>query len=259
MFSRVWHLHAASALLAAVARGQEVTAGPLAYVTLNERIEWSTARECAAACLKYNGIYVCGVHGGYDDLGLELECGCASINGCYCNTELASSASQYISDCVSSRCSAVDDLTRDLSNMMGLYDDYCKTARAEAGTNENAPRPNDDEAKGAETTTTEETASKPTDGSTDSPRRTSSNGAESTATGEESQGSSKSNDGLSRSDIVALAASLGVGIPSLLIAALTLYFQIRKKRRNAEANAARTNSLITALPVKQTRNGWDSR
>lgn len=256
MFSQIWPLYAASALLAAVARGQEVTVGPVAPVSLGERIEWSTARECAAACLKYNGIWVCGNHGGYYDLGVELECGCASINGCYCNTELASSASSYISACVSSRCSAVDDLTRDLSNMIGLYDSYCETARAEGASGENAPRPVDDGEKDAETTG--ETVTKKTGESNDLPKQTSSAGAESTATEGESQENTKSSEeGLSRSDIVALAASLGVGIPSLLIAALTLYFQIRKKRRNAQANAARTNSMIHVMPVKQTRNGWD--
>lgn len=249
-------LHITTVLGAAAAWAQEVTNGPVAGVTLAERIEWSTARECAAACLRYNGIWHCGVNGGYYDLGVELKCGCASINGCYCNTKLASSASSYISACVSSRCEAVDDLTRDLSDMIDLYDSYCATAMVAA--EENEPRPTEDAANDINDLETTEAAPQKTVSSGDSPKQTSNSGATSTSTSEESQDGSDASDGLSRSDIVALAASLGVGIPSLLLAGLTLYFQLRKKKRSAEANAARTNSMVHVMPIKQARQGWGS-
>ncbi|KAF3361009.1 hypothetical protein VdG1_01018 [Verticillium dahliae VDG1] len=120
-------------LLLTISMAQDVTQGPLAPVSLGSYTELATARGCAAACLVYNGIWVCGVNAGYDDLGVALECGCASINGCYCNTGLASSATAYLSRRVSSRCAeSVENWTQEVAGMLGIYEGYCATA-LEAG------------------------------------------------------------------------------------------------------------------------------
>ena len=64
-------------------------------------------------------------------------------------------------------------------------------------------------------------------------------------------------DGLSKSDIIALATSLGVGIPSLAIAVIALVMQLRKRRSAAAIELAssvptpstsQTNMLLSATP-----------
>ncbi|KAE9576542.1 hypothetical protein CGMCC3_g7559 [Colletotrichum fructicola] len=114
--------------------------------------------------------------------------------------------------------------------MLDLYKSYCATANGQAANALDAPA----------TLTSERTSLKTTasNGAGASSNRqatqTSRLGSSSTSSAEAQQPSAAAESGgLSRSDIVALAASLGVGIPSLLIAGLTLYFQIKKKRRKA--------------------------
>ncbi|EGY16520.1 hypothetical protein VD0002_g550 [Verticillium dahliae] len=196
-------------LLLTNSMAQDVTQGPLAPVSLGSYTELATARGCAAACLVYNGIWVCGVNAGYDDLGVALECGCASINGCYCNAGLASSATAYLSRCVSSRCAeSVENWTQEVAGMLGIYEGYCATA-LEAG-----------EGTAAATTTTTTSRARTTTGgatvATDATRSAlTSGGAEETsatengATENGGAGEGKTDGGLSKSDIVALAASLG--------------------------------------------------
>ncbi|KAK1596550.1 uncharacterized protein LY79DRAFT_47954 [Colletotrichum navitas] len=57
-------------------------------------------------------------------LGVALQCGCQSINGCYCNTALGSSATSYMSSCISKGCSKVNDWSVDMTSMLNLYDSY---------------------------------------------------------------------------------------------------------------------------------------
>ncbi|KAM0500196.1 hypothetical protein ACHAQF_000534 [Verticillium nonalfalfae] len=234
---------------------QDVTQGPLAPVSLGTDTELATARACAAACLVYNGIWVCGVNAGYDDLGMALECGCASINGCYCNTELASSATAYLSRCVSSRCAdSVENWTQEVAGMLGIYEGYCATA-LEAGEGTAA----------ATTTTATMTTSKAkttTGGATvaaDATRSApTSGGAGETSAAEEDTtenggaSESETDGGLSKSDIVALAASLGVGIPSLIVALVTLCIQMKKRKRNAGVTATEQHRQSGAHVVPPT-------
>ncbi|KAK0740009.1 hypothetical protein B0T18DRAFT_312061, partial [Schizothecium vesticola] len=198
------------------------TTGALAPVSLYHEFAYSTARPCAAACLIYNGILPCNV-AGYYDLGVELACGrCGPINNCYCGTKIASSATSYISSCVSQNCArSVDSWPEEVTSMLELYDGYCATANVmPASVTKGA-------AGGA-------TATKATGGSgttgTNPGAGAGGEGAKETAPASSEEGK-KDKEGLSQSDIVALAASLGVGIPSLLIALVTLCVQLRKRKR----------------------------
>lgn len=251
-------------LLLATAKAQQETQGPLAYVTVAEREEWVTARDCARSCLKYTGIWHCGVNGGYHDLAYDLDCGCSPLNGCFCNPKLASSASSYISSCVSTGCGRVDNVDQDVTAMLSIYDSYCTTAMAAA--NEAEPTDdasNTDNANGASPSAQKTTAPQTGTGGQGA-AQTSGAGSEAQATGgadgnqDGKDDPATAKDGLSRSDIVALAASLGVGIPSLLIAALTLWIQMKKRKRNAAAEADRVSTMHVAPPVKQYRQGWES-
>ncbi|KAK0643750.1 hypothetical protein B0T16DRAFT_459860 [Cercophora newfieldiana] len=104
------------------------TLGPLGYVSLRSELAYTTARRCAAGCLAYNGVLPCNV-AGYQDLGVHFQCGCGPINACYCSKPLASSATAYISSCVSAKCAAsVDSWPEEVTSMLGLYDGYCATA-----------------------------------------------------------------------------------------------------------------------------------
>ncbi|KAL0940263.1 uncharacterized protein CTRU02_203026 [Colletotrichum truncatum] len=223
------------------------TTGALARVSIYSELAYSTARACAAGCLVYNGQYPCGLVG-YQDLGVALQCGCASINGCYCNTALASSATSYISSCVSKGCSRVDNWSVDMSSMLNLYDSYCATANGGVA---DAPA-----------TTTGAGSSPTTAGgakgqSNGQATRTPAPGSSGTSSADAQQSSAApDNGGLSRSDIVALAASLGVGIPSLLIAGLTLYFQMKKKRRNAAAGENEASSMQSMVHVAPPPNPY---
>ena len=219
----------AISILLAVAAAAETTNGPLAAVSIWSDIAWSTAKRCAADCIAYDGVFRCGVNAGYYDLGIELGCGCASINGCYCNTGLANSASAYLSTCISGGCAENDPgWTTDLNSMIGLYDAYCLTANVAASTT--AATTMSDAT--AATTNTDETNATGTGASTPGSRASTTASQTATSSQPTSADSQKSpDDGLSRSDIVALAASLGVGIPSLLIAAITLCVQLRKRKK----------------------------
>ncbi|KAG7129823.1 hypothetical protein HYQ45_011192 [Verticillium longisporum] len=215
-------------LLLTISMAQDVTQGPLAPVSLGSYTELATARGCAAACLVYNGIWVCGVNAGYDDLGVALECGCTSINGCYFG----------------------ENWTQEVAGMLGIYEGYCATA-LEAG-----------EGTAVATTTTTSRARTTTGGATvaaDATRSApTSGGAEETSAAEndttENGGASEgeTDGGLSKSDIVALAASLGVGIPSLIVALVTLCIQMKKRKRNAGVTATEQHQQSGAHVVPHT-------
>ncbi|KAK1973498.1 hypothetical protein LZ30DRAFT_743365 [Colletotrichum cereale] len=86
----------------------KTTGGAPAPVTLHSEVAYSTARACAANCLVLNGIGQFGVNAGYQYLGLALQCSCRSINGCYCNIAVGSSANSYVS-CIGKGRSKVDN------------------------------------------------------------------------------------------------------------------------------------------------------
>ncbi|KXJ97319.1 hypothetical protein Micbo1qcDRAFT_200027 [Microdochium bolleyi] len=215
-----------------------ITNGPLAPVTVGQsNMAYSTARECAKYCLQYGGQWMCGVNAGYYGLGWGLGCGCASTNGCFCATGLASSATNYLSACISSRCKGVagDGWTKELDSMLGLYDGYCSTANIDTG----GPASWTPSTK----TTTGVAGTNPTGGAAVTGSGPTNAAASATSTGDAAagEGGGGGKSGLSQSDIIALAASLGVGVPSLLIAGITLWAQLRKKKRANGAAATGGN------------------
>ncbi|KAK4159920.1 hypothetical protein QBC43DRAFT_221042 [Cladorrhinum sp. PSN259] len=212
MARRAFSTVLAPILLSGIVRAA-TTNGPLAGVTIYAETAWSTARRCAAGCIKYKGDLPCNVVG-YYDVGVFLGCGrCDQINACYCSAGLGSSATSYLSSCVSNGCKGVDTWEDELTSMLGIYNNYCATANVAPTSTSRKPL----------TVTTNTPAAQQTTGTVTTPAD---KGAE-------------EKDGLSKSDIVALAASLGVGIPSLAIAGLTLWIQLRK-RKEKEGEAALT-------------------
>jgi hypothetical protein len=59
-------------------------------------------------------------------------------------------------------------------------------------------------------------------------------------------------EGLSKSDIIALATGLGIGIPSLIVGVVALVIQIRKRRANAEPSESYTHIMQSLTPPTQS-------
>jgi hypothetical protein len=180
------------------------TLGPLGRVSISSLQAYSTARPCAAGCLVFNGDWVCGVHGGYHDLGKDLGCGCSPNNACWCSVGLP--AASYISSCVSAGCSKFGNVDGDIKSMQDLYGGYCATANVEQSS---VPAQTT-----AATTTPAQATSKPKSevAATYTPNAT----PEPTKVPEAAKEGGE-DDGLSKSDLIALGTGLGVGVPSLIV------------------------------------------
>ncbi|KAF1996602.1 hypothetical protein P154DRAFT_418015, partial [Amniculicola lignicola CBS 123094] len=196
------------------------TLGPQAPVTIAQDPIYSSARPCAQLCVSYYGHYLCGFPGNYHDMNADLNCGCSPTNNCMCGERQQSPVSSYLTSCVSARCGGVNGWEEDLTSMVGLYDSYCATANVEV----RVSIPTD----GSALSITGPAANL---GSATTAKRTGSasgNAAESTETpgaGAEEQ----KDEGLSKSDVIALSTALGIGIPSLLVGGVALWFQLRKR------------------------------
>lgn len=197
------------------------SAGAAAHVSIQSLPAWTNGRGCMAGCLWYNGLYANNPYIGGHDLAHRLDCGGDSaINGCYCRSDLLSTASAYISSCVSDACSSLAaGVTTEISSAIALYDGYCATVTAEQ-------------------VITSGTAPAATAGSLSAAAATGKAGSASESISTQQTGgpspSSSSPDNnekptLGRSDMIALGVGLGIGIPSLLIA-LATYLQMRKRK-----------------------------
>ena len=204
------------------------TLGPLAPLTIHSLPTFSFARPCAAACLVYRGRYLCEYNPSHHDLGVDLGCGCYPNNACYCSDGYQSSATSNISSCVSAKCSTLGNVESDVTSMLELYGGYCATANVETG---NAPK-----STYAVTTTAGETlietGTRLREEISGTPAETDVSSTKTTEVG----GEANENEGLSKSDIIALATGLGVGIPSLVVGVLALWFQLRKKREKQQSD-----------------------
>ncbi|KAI0133945.1 hypothetical protein BJ170DRAFT_716206 [Xylariales sp. AK1849] len=202
----------------------KVTEGTLASVTIaSSNLVYSTARDCAANSLEFRGMWGFGVNADYYGLGKQLGCGCSSINGCLCGT--------------GEGCADIADIwTADLNSMLGMYGSYYSTANAAAETKDDTP---------AATTATGASHSV-SSGTTQGQGITlpSKTGESATSNSTSDAEFASKAGGLSQSDMVALAASLGVGIPSMLMAAVTLWVQLRKKKNRA----AKSESMTQMVP-----------
>lgn len=194
--------------------------GPDAYVSIAALPDWKNGHSCMAGCLWYNGLYANNPVMGGRDLGHGLDCGGDSaINGCYCRPDTFSTASVFISECVSSACSGGGAVATEISSAMSLYDGYCSTAALEQTVTS--------EAAAAAPTQSASTVPAPTTG-----RSTTDNApARQTGVSEPTSSSSPEEEksGLDKSDLIALGVGLGIGIPSLLIGLSTMILMRRRR------------------------------
>jgi len=204
-----------------------VTAGPLAPISIQSLVAYSTAKPCAATCLVYYGVWHCSLQS-YHDLGKDLGCGCSPINACWCSAGIQPAATSYISSCVSNGCGKVPGVEQDMTSMISMYGAYCATANVEVSSKTA-------ESKGVTPPPVVASNAKPAPtvgtGLSSATAAAGELPASTTASGTEEK---KEDEGLSKSDIIALATGLGVGLPSLAIGALALWFQLRRKRAAAE-------------------------
>jgi hypothetical protein len=211
-----------------------ITAGPLATISLKDRADYKTGRSCAVGCLVYNGLWNPSVAGFYD-LGVEIACGRTSrANGCYCATTMSTEVTSYINSCVRKKCEQLEEgkLGNEVTSVIELYNGYCAGVATEpmmglttakvgsVGTKTTTGIPASAEAK-----------------ATDAP----SSGGEG-GDGDNSEASNSREDdgkgekkGLSQSDIIALGTGLGVGVPSLIVAIVTCWMQMRKRKNRLAA------------------------
>ncbi|KAM7200021.1 hypothetical protein V8F33_004195 [Rhypophila sp. PSN 637] len=237
-----------------LANAAEITAGPEAPISIDYQPPWSSARSCAAGCLKYNGVFGCN-NAGFNDLGAALGCGCRASNNCFCSAKFASSVTSYIVECVSTNCDGIQDWADEATSMLGIYGDYCATANVAVSTEGfsfASTMPTETGKGGGSNPTRAATKTgSPGQGAASTSTETGTPAGSGTGEGENKK------DGLSQSDIVALAASLGVGIPSLLVAIITLVVQMRK-RKNKRAAAAAENESGAPAAASNGQHGWNT-
>jgi hypothetical protein len=109
-------------------------AGPTAPVSIFSESAYIAAKECVTICLFYDGLYHPS-HSISDDLGEAIGCGAGDpVNACYCRDDLASSASSYLTACVSSRCtgSKAGNINNEVASAVSMYNGYCATANSAA-------------------------------------------------------------------------------------------------------------------------------
>ena len=91
-------------------------------VSIQSEPYYQQQRDCAQGCLYTE----------HDTFGIDEYLGCSSpvLNDCYCRNDLASSASFYLTSCLTSNsCTAISDLPMAVS----AYNVYCQAVSAEDG------------------------------------------------------------------------------------------------------------------------------
>lgn len=97
-------------------------------ITIDQAPAFTSLRGCAQQCLYCPT--TCGANFFYfsGDLGANIGCQQGKVttphyyDSCFCRRDLASSASSYLSSCVTLSCSTQ---TADVTAAVGLYDQYC--------------------------------------------------------------------------------------------------------------------------------------
>ena len=108
-----------------VAFSQSITSMPAAgAVSIQSGSDFSTQRGCLKECL-----YCVDCSSNFwvfdGDLGQFISCGHHDyyLNSCFCRTDLASSATSYLSSCVFSKCSSA---SVDVVSAVDLFTSYCR-------------------------------------------------------------------------------------------------------------------------------------
>jgi hypothetical protein len=80
---------------------------------------YNNQRECVKECIWHVGVD--------DDLIIALGCSPPWVNECYCRTDLAVTASSFLTSCVASRCTEPATGV-DIGLAVSVYDGYCSSA-----------------------------------------------------------------------------------------------------------------------------------
>ncbi|KAJ9635514.1 hypothetical protein H2201_003175 [Coniosporium apollinis] len=209
------------------------TVGPTARVSIWAEPTYIAARSCAACCIWYNGVFHPS-NAGYYDLAIHLQCGAGTNNLCYCKADYASSVTAYLQSCVSSRCANVDNRGVDATSMVDLYNGYCATANVAVAAEITAEYATSTPTVAATTAPAAAATGASSTSRAVIPAQVTESGAAVTTTAAAT--AEGDDEGLSKSDIVAMAVALGLGIPSLVIGVMGLWM-MRKRKKQHEAGA----------------------
>ncbi|KAK5045525.1 hypothetical protein LTR84_009143 [Exophiala bonariae] len=181
-----------------------------ATVSVNEDVAWITERACGQKC-----VWIDSGHIGapYPDIVMHLNCGSPYLNACFCRSDFGTSATAFLSSCVSSRCESdgINDYGTELFSALSIYSNYCSTA---AGIVFAAPSVDVTSASSVSVSASSvslRTTTTPTASSTSS-----SSGASAQNTGQGSPIESPSS-GMSTSSKIGLAVGLSVGILAIIL------------------------------------------
>lgn len=225
--SAIWNL---LLLLATMATASSLTA----TVSVNEDAAWITERACGQKC-----VWIDSGHIGapYPDIVMHLNCGSPYLNACFCRADFGTSATTFLSSCVSSRCESdgINDYGTELFSALSIYSNYCSTA---AGVVFAAPSVDVTSASSISATagsasasvrTTATSTASSTSSRDNSASQTSGSGAPAQTSG---QGSSteSSSSGLSTSAKIGLAVGLSVGILAIILGVGAFIWHKRRKR-----------------------------
>ncbi|KAK6513090.1 hypothetical protein TWF506_009256 [Arthrobotrys conoides] len=245
-------------LLARLAAGQDVTSGPAlpqtSRVSITSGLEYTLQRSCVAHCLYYNGPLPRGAYyHDWDDVGGQLKCGYAPINGCYCNTKYASSATAYFNTCIPYYCGSGENADpEDLVSALSLYNEYCATANGNptkpvptpvtiAASTTSAPAPSEEtSSEASESGNSSTSADEPSVPATTGSSAGSSDTAAPTAVAEGKSSPSPTQEGsemgsggggsggLSKGATIGIAVGASVGGLALIAAAVVLFLSRRR-------------------------------
>ena len=143
-------------------------------------------------------------------------------------------ASSYISSCVSAKCGV--NFPQQVGSAVGLYDGYCATANVEVPTSTAAVITSKMDTGVLGNPTSPPTNTAIQTGTVDNPTPIPNTQPESTSPSTTTSASTEEKNGLSQSDVIALAVGLGVGVPSLLLA-LATFLGMRRKKENRRVAA----------------------
>ncbi|KAL5315698.1 hypothetical protein ACEPPN_016568 [Leptodophora sp. 'Broadleaf-Isolate-01'] len=183
-------------------------------VSLDSSEGFNRLRSCALGC--YNG----GMRDGYL-VADQIDCQKPGIvyvppdNDCFCRPDLQETAVRYLSQCVSSSCSANQ---LDISSATQVYNDYCNAAGYTAALPKSVP---------AQTTSATTRTSTSAIGHSSTPVETGSVGSD-VPTSDQSSGASKS--GMSTGEMIGVIAGV-VGAIAAVIGCIFKYKHYKRQRR----------------------------
>lgn len=215
-----------------------------ATVSVNEDPAWVTERACGQKC-----VWIDSGHIGapYPDIVMHLNCGSPYLNACFCRADFGTSATTFLSSCVSSRCKTdgINDYGTELISALSIYSQYCSTA---AGVVFAAPSVDVSSASitSATGTSTGSASGRSTAASTPSntsASQTSDAGAPAQSSGQGSPTETTSG-GLSNSAKIGIAVGVSVGVLAIILA-VGAFFWYKRRNRPQQYNPQQTQPGAT--------------